>query len=117
MSDIETLRALVKETMTLLRELIMDQGKQLTEIKEVIPEIRSLREDTERLYAWRRVVDTKLVEFSTQQAVNKVSKEALVRDEERGYQDRKHLWKTVFDIGLRLAGTLAVVGLLIDRIF
>jgi len=112
MPDLETLRTLVTETMTLLRELIMDQGKQVAEIRELIPELREVKADIERLYVWRKDAEGRLVELSKQQAVNEVTKDTAVRDESRAYQDRKHIWKEIFDIGVKLAG-VAALGLYI----
>ena len=112
--ETETLRSLVKDTMGLLRELTIEQGRQVAEIREVLPEVRETNKRLERLYVWKEHIDKTLSELCTQQAVDEFSRTVTDRDESRAYEDRKSIWKTILDISVKLAGVAALIIALME---
>lgn len=113
-TDNETLRSLVKETTALLRDLIMDQGKQVAEMRESLSDIKDLNRRLERFDIWKDHVDTILNDLCTKQAVDEYSRTVVDRDETRAYGERKEIWKSVLDISIRLAGVAALIIALLE---
>ena len=113
-TDSDTLRSLVKETTALLRDLMMDQGRQVAEIRESLSDLKDINRRIERLDTWREHVDTILNDLCTKQAVDEYSREVTTRDESRAYADRKDTWKRVFDISVKLAGIAALIIALVE---
>ena len=119
----EALRSLVTETTALLRDLMMDQGKQVSEIKDSLSDVRNLTALVEKLYTWKEQVDSTLIILQTQQAVDENMRKQMDKDEIRAYEERKDLTNETTKLRIEAAKTvglileaLALIGLILEKV-
>ena len=113
MPDTDYLRSLVAETTGLMREILLDQGKQVAELKISVNDIRDLVRRLDKFEDWKESIDERLEELCTKQAVDEYSRKISNRDEGRAYVERRSNLEKIITIATQLAGVVALILYLI----
>jgi hypothetical protein len=109
------LRAAIKEVTTLLKDMSLEQSRQIAELRDSVSEIKEINRRLEEFERWRSSADTQLRGLVTAQAVDEHSRKIMSRDEDRSYNERKDLGKQLTNLATKLAGIAALVLYIVEK--
>jgi len=115
MTEDSTLRSVIKETTDLLKQMSLEQSRQIAELRDSIADIRNIERRLQDFESWRSGVNKTLNGLCKQQAVDEYSRQIADRDESRAYSERRALWEQILEIGSKLAGIAALIAILVDK--